>query len=75
MVAKEAIDLLVILNNALHAPPFKGKVPTTSPYIFLKKKGTRETISNVMQAYCPAKAMAKADTYNTDEFMSFPQIA
>ena len=39
------------------------------------KKSTDETINNVTHAYCPAKAIAKADTYNTDELISLPHIA
>jgi len=32
-------------------------------------------MSNVTQAYCPAKAIARAETYNTEELISLPQIA
>jgi hypothetical protein len=75
VAANEAIILLVVLSKALYAPPFKGRAPTTSPYIFRKRKRTNETISKVIHAYCPAKAIAKAETYKTEELMSLPQIA
>ena len=29
--ASEAVDFLVVFNNALYAPPFNGNAPTTSP--------------------------------------------
>ena len=31
VAANEAVALLVVFNNALYAPPFSGKAPTTSP--------------------------------------------
>ena len=51
VAAKEAVDLLVVFNKALYAPPFKGKAPTTSPQIFLNKNKTADTINNVTHAY------------------------
>ena len=75
VAANEAVDLLVVFKSALYAPPFRGKAPTTSPYIFLNRNNTKETISKVIHAYCPAKAMANAETYKTDELISLPQMA
>ncbi len=75
VAASEAVDLLVVFKSALYAPPFKGKAPTTSPYIFLNRKRTAPTISSDNHAYCPEYIIASADTYKQDELISFPEMA
>ncbi len=73
--ATAALLLLVVFSSTLYAPPFNGKAPTTSQYIFLKKKSTSATINNAIQAYCPAYIMVSAETYKQDDVISFPQMA
>ena len=75
VAASEAFDFVVVLSRTLYAPPFKGRAPTTSPYIRLKRNRMPATMSKDIHANCPAYKIAKADTYKTLEEISLPQMA